>query len=285
MQQGIRLGTLLLLVVNLVACGGGGSTGAADTTQKLTLSSIAEAGNSSSFSAYLLTQVLGSGTPNTTGIVLLHGRGGNPDSAVVSELRRDLFNRGYTTISIQEPVPSGYTEGDSVTIPPYSEYVDDVNMNGNAVFLEAYARIRTAINTLSSRGMTQIVLIGFSLGSRMVTAHIGNGQVDELPIIGLVGIGMYAAGTDPDPLNTIATMASVDVPVLEIYGSNDTPASTTTADRKTAHQTGSGVGLSYTQAELNCGTTTNPACHRLDGLKGTSSSPLETTVAAWIADL
>ncbi len=91
---------LAIVILANGACGGGGG-GAADPTQVIALSSIAEGGSSPSFTAFLLEH-----TPlqSDTGIVLLHGRGGNQDSAVVSELRRDLHNRGYTTLSIQEPV-------------------------------------------------------------------------------------------------------------------------------------------------------------------------------------
>ena len=275
-----------VLGLTVTACGGG-STEPVDTTASITLNSFAEGGSSANFSALLLHRFLGSSS-NITGIVLLHGRGGNPDSAVVRQLRKDLYDRGYTTLSIQEAVPAGYVEGEGGTkAPPYSAYINDVN-NANSVFLETYARVRTAINELESRGMKQVVVIGFSIGSRIAAAHvaigIGRGQIDELPIIGLVGIGMYAGASDPDPLRTTLTLDEVSIPVLDLYGDNDTGSASTAIARKAAYDSGSGTN--YTQISLSCdvGLSTNE-CHKLVNLKGTSTSPLEVAVSNWIANL
>lgn len=274
-----------VLGLTVTACGGGDSSSTTvDTTVSLKLDSTTEAGSSVNFSALLLHRLLGNSS-NTTGIVLLHGRGGNPDSAVVRQLRKDLYNRGYTTLSIQEAVPATYVEGDSSNKPPYQAYLDDINNNENNVFPETYARVRTAINELESKGMRQIVVIGFSLGSRIAAAHVAftRGHIDELPIIGLVGIGMYAGASDPDPLRTTLTLDEVVIPVLDIYGDKDTNSATTADARKAAY---GGNGANYTQMSLTCdaGLTTNE-CHKLVNLKGTSTSPLELEVSNWIATL
>ena len=273
----------IYLTLTLIACGGGGSASTpVDRSVSLTLSSAIEGGNAN-FASLLLKPIVGSGL-SQTGIVLLHGRGGNPDSAVVRQLRKDLYDRGYTTLSIQEAVPSGFVEGDSVTKPPFSAYINDVNNNTNSVFLETYARIRTAINELETKGSTRVVIIGFSLGSRMAAAHVARGQVDELPIAGLVGIGMYAGISDPDPLKTTLTLDEVSIPVLDIYGDNDTNSATTAVAREAAYD--SGTGTAYTQISLSCdvGLATND-CHKLVNLKGSSTSPLEVAVSQWIASL
>jgi len=267
------------LIFILNACGGGGASQPVDSTVSLTLNS-----GSATFSALLLQPAL-SNTPNTTGIVLLHGRGGNPDSAVVRQLRKDLYDRGYTTLSIQEPVPAPYIEGDSINKPPYSGYITDAN----SLFSETYARVRTAINELEAKAMTRVIIIGFSMGSRMAAAHVAKGTtVNELPIIGLIGIGMYAGPTDPDPLNTSLTLDEVSIPVLDIYGDLDTGAASTAADRRSAYEN-SGIGSIYTQISLPCDpilTANDPNdCHKLVNLKGSSSSPLELTVANWIRNL
>src|SRR3546814_8399192 len=68
--------------------------------EALSLDSAAE-GGSGRFAALLLE---GGGRP-ATGVVLLHGRNGNPDSAVVGPLRRSLNAAGYTTLSLQNPIP------------------------------------------------------------------------------------------------------------------------------------------------------------------------------------
>ena len=204
------------------------------------------------------------GTPtNTTGVVLIHGRGGNPDSAVVRQLRKDLYTRGYMTLSIQAAFPDAGTS--------FQNYIDDVS-GPDYSFPETYARVREAINELESRGATDVVLVGFSMGSRMLSAHMENGQLNELPVIGLIGVGMYA--TSIDPLNMVFTLDSVTVPVLDIYGHVDFNAVNTAADRVSAY---GGAGADYTQVVLTCpdGVVGND-CHKLGGLKGTPDSPLET---------
>lgn len=272
------------IYLTLTACGGGGDETAVDKTKSITLNSASEGGNAN-FSALLLQPIIGT-VLSKTGIVLLHGRGGNPDSAVVRQLRKDLYDRGYTTLSIQEAVPGTFVEGDSVNKPPYSDYVDDVNDNANSVFLETYARVRTAINELEARAITKVVVIGFSLGSRMAAAYVARGQIGGvLSVAGLVGIGMYAGDLDPDPLKTTLTLAEVDIPVLDIYGSNDDPSVSTAAARKAAYDAGIGDVANYTQEALDCGGVSNPDCHKLVNLKGSSTSPLEMAVSNWIGNL
>lgn len=267
----LRLSTLLLFVsFTLVACGGGNSPSESTTT--ITLDSSSEGGSTTS-TAILLSDTPIGGTPaKTTGIVLLHGRGGNPDSAVVKELRKDLYNRGYMTLSIQAAFPVAGTS--------FQNYIDDVS-GPNFTFPETYARIRTAINALASRGATEIVVIGFSMGSRMMSAHVARGQINELPIVGFIGIGMYANSIDP--LNVGLTLDEITVPVLDIYGHVDTTAVTTAATRMAAY---GGAALDYSQVVLTCpaGVIDND-CHQLNGLKGTSNSPLETEVFDWIKNL
>ncbi len=264
----------LVTFLHLAGCG----SGAVSDDDLISLDSTTEGGSTTSFSARLMER---KSSVNQMGIVLLHGRGGNPDSAVVQQLRYDLYDRGYTTLSIQCPVPSGYSEG-GASAPPFNNYVTEAA----TVFPETYARIRTAIDRLASSGHTQVILIGFSLGSRMVSAHVAHGVDDELPIVGMVGIGMYTGGGDP--LTTDTTLDEVganNIPVLDIYGDLDNGAALTATTRLTTY-TDAG-GSNYTQTVLDCtgvGVTGND-CHKLIGLKGASTSPLEISVSDWIAGL
>ncbi len=157
----------------------------------------------------------------------------------------------------------------------FSEYVADIT-GDNYVFPEAYARMRAAINYLQSTGVQTVVIGGFSLGSRLATAHVARGQINELPISGLLGVGMYA--TSIDPLNISTTLDEVSVPVLDVYGDNDTNAVATAAARLSAYESGSGIN--YTQLMLDCDDGIN--CHQLAGLKGDDSQALEVSVNAWM---
>ncbi|MDH5228819.1 MAG: alpha/beta hydrolase family protein [Gammaproteobacteria bacterium] len=227
---------------------------------------------------------------NGVGVVLIHGRGGNPDAAVVRQLRHDLYDRGYSTVSIQAPVPSSFVEGDSANQPPFDEYENDVNGN-NLVFPETYARIRTAINRLAQHNVNKIVLIGFSMGSRMVVAHVALGQVDELEIIGLIGVGMRGDGAGVlGSTSVMDEVGALAIPVLDLYGDKDFNAVNTYNDRYQAYIAGGGDSNDYTQSILNCpelsANYTQNDCHKLrGGLKGTASAPLETDVSNWISGL
>lgn len=233
----------------------------------ISLNSIAEGGNTAAFNGLLLESTANS----NVGVVLLHGRNGNADGVVVSELRNSINTLGYTTLSIDEPVPAAGTG--------FSKYVDDVN-GANTVFPELYARVRTAVNELATRGIDEVVLLGFSLGGRMASAHVARGQVDELPIIGMIGIGMY--GNSIDPLNAALTLDEISVPVLDIFGDNDTSAVSTAAARLSAYN--SGNGTNYTQTMIECiDPLTNCVPHNFFGYRGAGNPVLETEVNNWLS--
>lgn len=230
--------------------------------ETISLNSINEGGNSD-FSGELLETSCAK-----VGVVMYHGRGAAATGPVVEELRMSLNRAGYTTLSIDNPIPlNAQTD--------FSSYVNDVNTD-NYVFPEAYARMRTAINHLQSLGVEEVVVAGFSLGSRLATAHVARGQINELPILGLLGVGMY--GNSIDPLNVTTTLDEVSVPVIDVYGDSDTNAVDTAVARINAYS--SGVGLDYTQSVLPCISGLN--CHQLEGLKGDDNKALEINVNAWM---
>jgi len=234
-------------------------------TVSLVLDSTAEGGSSTAFAALHHVAT----TPAATGVVLLHGRNGTPDGVVVSELGVHLSGLGYQALSIEEPVPATGTA--------FSDYVADVQ-GPNTVFPELYARVRTAIDALAALGSREVVLVGFSLGARMASAHAARGQQDELPVVGLVGVGMY--GNSIDPLNAALTLDEVSVPVLDIYGDADANAVGTAAARWSAYASGSGTD--YTQIEVPCADPSLDCVpHNLAGYRG-SNPVLEQAVGAWM---
>lgn len=224
----------------------------------------------------------GAGSPNT-GVILMHGRGLTPDSAVTRQLRYSLNNDGYSTLAIENPVPADYNGNGSNT--DFPDYVADLGPGGaNYVFPETYERVRAASTYLQSLGVEQIVLSGFSLGSRLATAHLARGQqAGDLPIVGLLNVGMY--GNSVDPLNVVLTLDEVTVPVLDIFGDKDTNAVTTAADRLAAY---GGAPSDYLQIVFECPlispTYSVNDCHRLRGnmLKDAYDRPLETQAWLWM---
>jgi dienelactone hydrolase len=213
-------------------------------------------GGSGRFKAYLLA---GQGGPPTA-VILLHGRNSNPDDGpVVGRLRRSLHQAGYTTLSLANPVP----EPDE-----FPNYVADVQ-GKNALFPEAYARIRAGMAMLAGSGVVDVVLLGFSMGARMHAAFLAEGNAGSLPIRGLVALSNGTNGVGP--LNSANSLPKIVVPVLDVYGAGDPLSADTAAARKAAYQ--AGQGKSFTQVKVG-----NSAPHAFDG----SEPEMETAVLGWM---
>ena len=112
----------------------------------------------------------------------------------------------------------------------------------------------------------------------MASAHVARGQIDELPITGMIGIGMYANSIDP--LNTALTLDEVSVPVLDIFGDNDANAVSTAALRMSVY---GGTETNYTQTMVECiNLSINCVPHNFDGYRGTGNPVLEAEVNNWL---
>jgi alpha/beta superfamily hydrolase len=134
-----------------------------------------------------------------TGVVLVHGSGVHPDWGIVGALRMSLADRGYTTLSIQMPVrPAGV---------PYEQYVP--------LMPAAADRIAAAAAWLQARGLSDLVIVSHSMGSRMASAYFERNPA--APFRAWVSAGIVGGGYSP-------TLASRGKPrVLDIYGERDFP--------------------------------------------------------------
>lgn len=201
------------------------------------------------------------------GVLLFHGRGQHPDGDVVRQLRHSLNRRGYTTLSIEDPLPSANIAGTG-SLTSFQNYVADEDQVDDAVFY----RLQESIQALRARNARRIVLAGFSLGSRFATAGAAawqqgllGGLPGDVDLIGLVGVGMYSS-TDAGPysstptpavpvtadeinvLDTLGNLALISgIPVLDLYGDRDTGAAAFAPDRLAAF-----AGLDYAQVALGC---------------------------------
>ncbi len=221
----------------------------------------------------------GAGSPSV-GVILLHGRGQNPDGNVVGPLRLSLNDLGYTTLSIALPVPAD-SNGNLVTTD-FADYVADVQ-GVNYAFPELYARVHAAEAELQSHGVDRAVLIGFSLGSRMGAAFMARGGPGVLPILGYAGVGLYANSIDP--LDGGKTLDEIAVPVLDIYGSLDAPAVSGAAEKLAAYA--SGLGSSFTQIVVpQVGPLPENDAHQFDNVAQpeakVNQAQMKTDVALWM---
>jgi hypothetical protein len=172
------------------------------------------------------------GDPELPGIALFHGRNSNPDGPVVGHLRRSLRNAGYTTVSLENPLPSSGDE--------FADYVDDVG-GPNYVFPEANARTKAALREFGRRRLRSAVLLGFSMGSRLFGAFLATREIPFVPIVGFVALGLGVNG--PGPLSATTTLCHVSVPMIDICGEGDVDVARSAAARKAAYQ--KGLGSSY----------------------------------------
>ena len=221
----------------------------------------------------------GAGSP-AVGVILLHGRGQNPDGNVVGPLRLSLNDLGYTTLSIALPIPADSNSNGVLT--DFEDYVADVT-GPNIVFPELYARVRAAESELQGHGVDRAVLIGFSLGSRMGAAFMARGAPGALPLLGYAGIGLYANSIDP--LNGAATLDEIAVPVLDLYGSLDLTAVAGAGARAAAYA--SGPGPLFTQISIpQIGPLPENDAHQFDDIAQpetqVNQTEMKIQVAAWI---
>jgi pimeloyl-ACP methyl ester carboxylesterase len=138
-------------------------------------------------------------------LIVMHGTGVHPNwNQVIQPLRVGMALRGWHTISIQMPV-----------LPNEASHDDYAPL-----FVEAPPRIEAAIAYLQGLGVTDIVLAGHSLGSLMTSYYLSTSANDAVK--GFVAIGM-PGGSSHDQMNALKTLAGIELPILDLYGSMDLP--------------------------------------------------------------
>jgi len=165
-------------------------------------------------------------------VLVLHSMGGNADwPDVISPLRKGLPGRGWSTLSIQMPVLAPQT-----SIARYGSTFD-----------EAKTRIHSAIQFLLKRGYADIVLLGYSFGATTaVNFLVENGS----RVRGFAGISMQRHIFLVPTYDIVEELAKLDIPVLDIYASDDFSDVLRTAnDRKLAGK--KNADTSYQQTEMS----------------------------------
>ena len=147
----------------------------------------------------------GDGGPRKA-VIVLHGRGFHPDwPEVAAPLRTVLPEHGWDTLSLQMPVLGKSAK--------FYDYVP--------IFPAALPRIRAGIELLRARGARTIVLAAHSCSVHMAMAFVR--RDGDTGFDGFIGIGMGA--TDyRQPMREPFPLASMSVPVLDLFGDEDYPA-------------------------------------------------------------
>ncbi len=150
--------------------------------------------------------------------VLLHGLGSSPvQSSVIEPLRTGLPEHGWGTLSLQMPI-----------LEPGAKSIDYYPL-----MPEAVNRIKAAIQFLEKNKTEKIVLIGHSMGAVMGLSYLAGESNNK--IFSAVLIGLFVSSSGHSNADTLAMLAKVDKPLLDLYGSRDLPTVTkTTAQRRQA---------------------------------------------------
>ena len=134
-------------------------------------------------------------------VVLVHGIGVHPNwPDVIYPLRAGLLEQDITTLSLQMPILAN--EADE------REYA--------LLFPEVPGRFEAALDYLDDEGYKNITIVAHSLGASMANYYLSRNDPDAL--VSLVIIGMGVGGAFPE---SVAALAKVKVPVLDLYGSKD----------------------------------------------------------------
>lgn len=147
------------------------------------------------------------------GMIVVHGIGIHPNwDQVVKPVRVEMTTHGWNTISIQMPVLANEASE--------ADYVH--------LFKEVPARIRAAEDYLLSQNVNEIVIVAHSLGAAMSAYYLAQ---KTHKVEAFVAIGMQATSNSKEH-NAATTLNSIDIPVLDIYGSDDLPGVLKTANKK-----------------------------------------------------
>ena len=128
------------------------------------------------------------------GVVVVHGIGIHPDWGMISTLRQQLADQGYTTLSIQMPILAVNAKGEDY--PP--------------TFPEAAERLQLAVDYLHKKGFNKVAIVSQSMGSRMTHFYM----VKNPP-----GVAAWAALG----LASADTYKGIKVPILDLYVAKDLP--------------------------------------------------------------
>jgi pimeloyl-ACP methyl ester carboxylesterase len=165
-------------------------------------------------------------------VIILHGMGGHADwPQMISPIREDLPEHGWTTLSIQLPIVAPENQ-----IEDYGRTLE-----------QAAERIKVGVHLLRERKFLNIVAIGHSFGAASTLAYLE--KQNDQKIIALVAVGLQDYAFVKPSIDLLGLIEKSKIPVLDIYGSRDFKKVIDQApDRRLAAKKGS--NRKYDQVEI-----------------------------------
>jgi pimeloyl-ACP methyl ester carboxylesterase len=138
------------------------------------------------------------------GMIVVHGTGIHPNwEQVVQPIRVAMAEYGWNTLSIQMPILHNDAN--------HEEYV--------LLYPEVPPRLKAAEQFLKQMGAKTLIIVAHSQGATMSSYYLSRNTND---IQGFVAIGMGATQKDND-VNSSISLKTINIPVLDLYGSDDLP--------------------------------------------------------------
>jgi hypothetical protein len=128
-------------------------------------------------------------------VLLTHGPGLHPDHGITGELRVQLSDHGYSTLSLQMPV--------------LAAEVDDGQAYAK-LFPEAAQRIAAGMKFLRDKGAQRIAIVSHAMGSGMAYDYLRQNR--GAPLFAWAALSYYGVFKD---------MAGASFPILDLYGASD----------------------------------------------------------------
>lgn len=164
-------------------------------------------------------------------VLLLHDVGLNPNSTqVIQPLRIGLAKLGWTTLSIQMPIPENEDDYDSY---------DDV-------IPEAVERINFALEVLTEKDYENIALIGHSFGALVAVNYLAGPGAEKFSAS--VAIGLSLPTEKKRNTQTLENFSKIKIPMLDIFGRQDFASMRGSAKRRKLAATNSPA---YRQIEID----------------------------------
>lgn len=159
-------------------------------------------GNNKFLALYTETESL----ENKGAVILLHDQGQHPDQKhLIHTIRTILPQHNWATLSLQMPIWEFGAKS--------NEYY--------ALFPEASQRIQKGIDFLQNSGIKNIVLVGYGMGSLMAVHFINESKSPAVKA--LVTISLPVPESKIQTAQTLSFLKKINVPVLDIYGTEDIP--------------------------------------------------------------